>query len=142
MTSSFDTTNYVTTDPAEGGIEVDVLRLDDIVDANRSIGLKIDVEGWEREVLAGATALLASPYLLFVIVEANGSGDRYGFTDDELLNSLATIGLTQVRYDPWNREIRPSVERPEGNALFVRLPDVAERVRCAESLRIGDEQRL
>jgi FkbM family methyltransferase len=141
MTSNFDTINHVITN-AEPGIEVQVWSLDDLVIVDRPLGLKIDVEGWEQEVLAGASEVLKSPLLLFVIVEVNESGRRYGHSGPVLLNTLVACGLTQVRYDPWTRQFRSSQELADGNALFVRLPDVAERVSAAVPVRIGNGQLL
>lgn len=53
-----DTTNHVV---AEGsGITVPVVRLDDLVQEDGPAVLKMDVEGWETEALAGAHQFLAS----------------------------------------------------------------------------------
>jgi FkbM family methyltransferase len=47
--------------------------------------IKIDVEGYELPVLDGAISTLKKNSLSAVIIEINGSGKRYGFTDGDLL---------------------------------------------------------
>ena len=142
MTSDSDTTNYVVINEDDLGVEVRVSRLDDLLEVTRPVGLKIDVEGWEQEVLAGASAVLASSNLLFVVVEVNSSGKRYGFEDDGIQELLDGSGLTQVRYDPSTRQVRKSRSLAGGNALFAKLPDVAGRVRKADSLQIAGRHFL
>lgn len=102
-----DTVNHVL---AEGEdvrvrVQVDVLALDDVLRDKRPALIKIDVEGFESEVLAGAKRVLARPDLLGVIVELNGSGDRYGQDDDQLHLLLQSCGFESFRYEPAQRKL-------------------------------------
>src|SRR5687768_4318764 len=66
-------------------IPVQVKRLDDMVSADSNIAsmiLKIDVEGFETEVLKGAGRLLNDPMLKAIIIELNGSGEQFGFDEN------------------------------------------------------------
>jgi hypothetical protein len=94
--------------PTEGHdrvIEVATLRLDD-VPARLAIpeptALKIDVEGAEGLVLAGADSLLARPALRLVYVEFHARLPRTGWTEERFLDRLAEAGFAIA--DRWMRE--------------------------------------
>jgi hypothetical protein len=97
--------------------------------------IKIDVEGYERPVLAGAQRALADPRLLAVIMETNGSGVRYGVGDDELVSSMREHGFGMYAYDPFARRLNVA-ERGSGNTIFVRDPE-AVNVRVAGARRFS-----
>jgi FkbM family methyltransferase len=66
---------------AAGTVDVDVTTVDALVGDARPRLVKIDVEGFEAEVLAGGRATFEAPEVEVVIVELNGSGARYGFDE-------------------------------------------------------------
>lgn len=93
--------------PGQGTVVA--VRLDSLVGDRRVRGLKIDVEGNERRVLEGATALLSQPSLEMLQLEWNNTSEaalgedreavavllrRYGF---QLFRPLAEGGA--IRYD-------------------------------------------
>ena len=75
-TGGLDTVNHVVGDDEAAGdaIEVPVRTLDATLGDVRPMLIKVDVKGFETEVMAGAERALASPDLLAVIMELNGSG--------------------------------------------------------------------
>lgn len=133
ITTSLDSLNHV----AEAGetsptITVPVETLDNLAGADVPILMKIDVEGFEAEVLAGARRLLADPRLMAVIIELNGSGARYGFSDADIHARLLGFGLGPFRYDPLTRKLDPVPTFGAHNTIYVRdLPFVAERLKSA-----------
>jgi FkbM family methyltransferase len=130
FTTSLDTVNHVATeDESIDSIDVRVATLDEVLQGRSPTLIKIDVEGYERAVLTGATRTLANPALLAVVMETNGSGTRYGVSDDELVQILAQFGFEQFTYDPFARRLISTVQR-DGNTIFVRdIEMVARRVR-------------
>ena len=62
--------------------------------------LKIDVEGYEKNVLFGAHKTLSSSELNVILIELNDSGAMFGHTDEELVSILRDYGLIPVDYDP------------------------------------------
>lgn len=99
--------------------------------------MKVDVEGYEVEVLKGAERLLAMDALLAVIIEINGSGDAFGHSDAQILEMLVGAGLNEVSYDPIRRELseRPS---PDQTRIFVRdVAEVRRRIAAAPRVRLG-----
>lgn len=123
MTADRDTTNQIAR-PGETGplVEVEMRRLDqELREAPRL--LKIDTEGHDDAVLAGAGDLLAGKAQLALIVESLGDASR---------DRLADLGLRACRYDPVARRLEPDLRGAAGNLLFIRdLADAQARVAAA-----------
>jgi FkbM family methyltransferase len=98
--------------------------------------IKIDVEGYEAEVLAGAVETAACPELVAIITENSDDSGLYG---EGILNVSAFMnqhGFVPVTYDPWRREIQADQPRSD-NTIYVRdVERVRQRVRDAEPFRV------
>lgn len=88
FTRGQDTTNHVVGPSDEGHQKVRQTTADLLFAHETPLAMKLDVEGYEAAVLAGASATLANPGLKALIVELNGSGGRYGFDDQETHRKL------------------------------------------------------
>lgn len=132
FSSTLDTVNHVLA-PGEDlpATDVPVATLDALVSNDVPVLVKIDVEGHERAVLSGGERTLADSRLLAVIMETNGSGARYGVTDDELVAIMSRHGFAPCGYEPFARRL--TAGRPTGgNTVFVRNGDaVNQRLRTA-----------
>lgn len=119
-----DTINQVA-GPDERAVQmVPIRRLDDIAATAEATFAKLDVEGFEDQVLLGARNILASGNLLAIQSESNSTAVK------EL---LASFGYDQMFYDPFTRELAST---PFGyhtsNALYIRDVERARtRVRHA-----------
>lgn len=120
-----DTTNHVLSEQESGEAEqVEVRPFDDFFEAGRPSFVKMDVEGFESQVLAGCGSALEAPHLLGLLLEDNGSGRRYGVSSN-IPEQLRKFGFEVFRYDPRRRTIEPAtLSGTTGNLLF--LKDVAE----------------
>lgn len=124
-----DTTNRVA--PKSDGhnnsriVRVPVTTLDAELEDTAPTLLKIDVEGFEKEVLTGAPNTLNAERLSAVIIELNGSGQQYGFTDAAVDEVLRAAGFTPVQYNPFQRRLTQlGAARPSNNGIYLR--EVAE----------------
>lgn len=130
MTSRNDATNRVLApgERPDGALDVEVVRLDDALAGLSPTLIKIDVEGFEAEVLAGAAAVLARTAALIVEVSRR---------QEAVIAYVAASGLRPCRYDALTRRLeviaRPAPTR-SGNYLFVRDPERA-RARCSAAPR-------
>ena len=120
--------------------KVPVVPLDEVVPTGRPVVmLKIDVEGFEAEVLRGATRLLADPALHAVIVETQGYDSRYGRPGD-VLRILTDAGFVAVNMTAGGRTL--TVATPcaaAANTILVRreaLPDLQARISSAPRRRV------
>lgn len=127
MIADQDTTNHAL--PQGDGypglsLRVPLVSLDDALRGETPKLIKIDVEGFETEVLAGAEATFSNAALRAVIIELNGSGTRYGFNDDHLHRRMEEMGFTPYRYDSIARRIF-ELQRGRSvsdNTLYIRDP--------------------
>jgi FkbM family methyltransferase len=100
-----------------------VIRLDSIPSVRDSCCWKLDVEGHELAVLAGAQCTLAEAPPAAILAE-----DR----SPPVVERLLEAGFQACAYDPWSRCLSPDTAAPGGNQLWVRDLDwVRERLRSA-----------
>jgi FkbM family methyltransferase len=138
-----DCTNHIL---AEGELlenqSVFMKTLDEILGGRRANFIKVDVEGYELAVLRGAKRLLGSPHLLGLIAEMNGSGKRYGFDEDDLVEVLAAQGLLPFSYKPRTRRLVPidDLRSKNGNILFLKnVENIRESLSSAPTFKILGE---
>lgn len=124
-----DTTNQVVDEHYSGrAADVPVRTIDELLNGRASVVWKIDVEGYEREVLCGAIESLRGPLLNVVLLESD---------DTELTNTMVNSGFTRCAYDPFTRRIIANTSRGESeNNLWVRNPTILEK-RCQSAPRIS-----
>lgn len=137
FTTGNDTMNHVIR-ASNGDAEVPhlvvaVRPLDQILGEREPALLKIDVEGFEGEVLAGGKDSFSKNSLQAVIMETNGCTGRYGVTADDLHGQMLAHGFRACRYRALRRVLEPS-DRPHmaGNTLYCRDP-IAVQVRLREA---------
>ncbi|WP_327447019.1 FkbM family methyltransferase [Brevundimonas sp.] len=132
FTTTLDSMNFVAPDdyPDDDTVEVRVVRLDDAMpDRDGPIVAKIDVEGFEKAVLTGGARTLGSEDVLAVVMETNGSGERYGVTDAELFDLMAALGFTPHHYDALSRTLSPARPGDPAHINTLFLKDVATVTR-------------
>ncbi len=137
FTSGLDTVNHVLKPGEQAEVEdLPVSTLDQEMAGSRPVALKIDVEGYEKQVLLGAAQTLASTSLKAVVLETNGSGSAYGVEDAEIIAMMEGHGFTHASYDPIRRVLLPMVQR-SGNTLFVRdLPFIEGRLASPRRFKL------
>ena len=150
MTANQDTMNHIAPeglstrtedkeDNPSSTIEVPVKQLDNLLHASSPLCIKIDVEGFETEVIKGAKETLSNPNCQALIMELNGSGNRFGYDESDLHKKVCTLGFKPHTYDPFHRELT-SLEGKKsttGNTLYLKDPDTAQkRLIEAESFTV------
>jgi FkbM family methyltransferase len=141
FTTDLDTVNHVASVNGEQAntIAIKVTTLD-LALGDVSPGLiKIDVEGYETQVLQGAVRTLCNDNLHSVIMELNGSGERYGFAESRILSKMLNIGFKTFSYDPLSRSLTnlKGKNLEAGNTLFIRNESlVQERLRSAPEIKV------
>jgi FkbM family methyltransferase len=122
----------------ENSVTVPMTTLDHELAANPATLLKVDVEGFETEVFGGAENTLKNGALQAIVVERNGSGNRYGYDEEALHAQIRRHGFQPCSYDPFKREVRPLGEGAGGNIIYLRDPAAAAgRLRAAPAFELG-----
>ncbi len=95
--------------------------LDDVC-SEAPTAIKIDVEGFETKVIAGANRTFNDLKLKAIIIELNGHGEKYfGFDENKLHEKILSFGFTSVLYDiKGNKLLAAQGKNKRGNTIYVR----------------------
>lgn len=126
-----------------GTIEVPVRSLDEVLDHGAPTLIKIDVEGWESEILAGAETTLKQPSLLALIVEMDSRNKSLNSNEQSVHDCLTRHGFAPHSYEPFKRKLLPlsSKNLDHSNTIYLRNTDVViNRIETAKSFRVNDRE--
>lgn len=129
FTLGLDTMNRVSEGGADGSVQtVNLSTLDRLFGRRTPVMMKLDVEGFELQVLKGSQRLLASQDLMAIQSECQ---------EPEVLALLKASGFEEWHYDPFSRELTAKAVIPHSNGLFIRrIEEVRERLATAKRFRI------
>ena len=141
FTSDKDTMNSVATPDDINTFEIDVDTLDNLT---KVYGvpkiIKIDVEGYEYNVIMGGINLLHNNQLDAIIIELNGNGIKYGFEDNAIDAILKSAGFAPYTYDPFQRNLLLlENHKPSHNTIYLRksaVERVVHQLKTSEKISI------
>jgi FkbM family methyltransferase len=143
FTSDEDTGNHVITENESntaGIINVPVITIDSLVINAAPVLIKIDVEGFETEVLKGMENALNLPMVKAIIIELNGSGTRYGYDEEKIHNRLLAKEFKPYSYDPFKHSLTAIASFGKSNTIYCRDEDfINRRLRQAKGFLIMGE---
>jgi hypothetical protein len=105
--------------------------------------MKIDVEGFELQVLHGASKTLRSQKLRALILEVNGLCRRYNVTEDQIFSEVRQYGFIPIDYDPLERKVLLRHDGPTENPNIIFVRDhaaIAECVLRAPTFQLNNAQ--
>lgn len=126
FTADSDMANHVVPDGEDYSgpvVEVPIRPLGELVDVEQDAPflIKVDVEGFEAEVIAGGGAVFSAPTTQAVLLELIGHGNRYGHDDGAIHQQMLEWGYVPCAYAPWDRRVlRLTARAPKGNTLYLR----------------------
>ena len=123
--------------------KIKVTTLDKLLENERNISvIKIDVEGYEKQVLEGSFKLLTNPSLNVLIIELNNSNEFYNYHEKETLFILEKYGFKPYTYS-YNEELLvPLVEKnhKSSNTIFIRNFDIVKERINSKTVSINRNQ--
>jgi FkbM family methyltransferase len=123
------TNSFVSEDYQGGIVYVDVSTLDSECASLAPVLIKIDVEGYEQDVLLGSQSVLRKDSMMALIIEGQ----------TQAVNSLIReAGYTDFSYDPIARQLLP-IGSYTFNRIWIkdsRLSEVQDRLRTALRRRV------
>jgi FkbM family methyltransferase len=123
-----DTTNQVSRDPSVASRSVKLTTLDLLLAQEEPVFIKLDVEGYEPEALAGARKTLEMANLAALATECD---------DHSIIDLLVAHGFQRVWYDPFKRKLHLEPIGVQSNALFVRDFDACQaRLMSARAVHV------
>jgi FkbM family methyltransferase len=126
FTNNNDTVNKVSlAGEVENTTMVKVSTLDNELAKDNQYFFKIDVEGFEYNVIEGASAVLSNNNVSAIIIELNGNGEEFGHSNEDIHKKLLSFGFFAVAYEPQTRNLTElkSYNQNGGNTIYVK--DVA-----------------
>lgn len=140
FTENEDTTNHVLNEPEKNSDKIEIIPLDSFYPNFTPTLIKIDVEGFEAEVLSGSQNILKSNELKAIIIELNGSGLRYGYEDNDIHETLLKAGFLPYAYNPFKRSLELLRIYGAYNTLYIKdFAFVSERISTAEPFNVFNE---
>jgi len=139
FTRNHDTVNHVVSEGEEerDTVEVPVLTVNEICAQRIPFLIKIDVEGFEMEVLRGASEILSNNNLQALIIELNGSCQRYGVKEEEIHELILGYGFQPYQYKPFDRRLVPLTGFTYGNTLYIRNKElVVEKLTSSPKYKV------
>jgi len=134
FSSSLDAMNHALPAPMANSIMVPVVKLDDLLGARVPILIKIDVEGFESNVLAGAQSTISNTALKALVIEM---GDSEIVPNVNSHQWLETLGFHPYTYDPTTRQMQVLNKRHHHNTIYVRdLDFIKERITSSVNIKI------
>lgn len=140
FSADLDTMNHIVEESYSGPtVDVEVVSLDELVAQRAPLAMKVDVEGFETQVLSGGLRVLAQSTLQAIVIEVNDHQSRYVRTGKTALDMLRDAGFGSYSYDARARRLTPSATHSTyGNYVFIRdVAFVEERVRSSRRYRVG-----
>lgn len=130
FTADRDTMNQAVADDYTGKvIEVPVRCLDEMLAEFPAVMWKVDVEGFEEQVLRGAGNVLRHPELRVVLLEC---------ASQEITSTMEAAGFACATYDPWKRSfcLSPDSNASNNNLWIRQLADLTERCISSPSISV------
>jgi FkbM family methyltransferase len=145
FTNNTDTMNRVATisDNIEITECVEVNTLNNVCYSRKPNLIKLDVEGYELNVLKGSNSVLSSSELMAIIIELNENNDSFGYSSKEIDSYLNEYGFYRYRYDPLLRKLEEEVELSDiaGNRIYLKvnkIDNIVTRLQTARKFTIKD----
>jgi FkbM family methyltransferase len=140
FTAGLGTENHIVQNGSSAeSVEVEATTLDEQLKNLEPVVIKIDVEGFEPAVLAGAKNCLAKTSLQALIIERVGNADQFGGDEVALHKNIRSLGFVPCAYEPLKRSLFQIPDESFGNVIYVRdLVAANQKLRAAKAYQFAN----
>lgn len=139
FTKGLDTVNHIVSSDEPNSRIVKMINIDSIPIESNSIVMKIDVEGYEENVLKGTQHYLKDKVKV-IIVETNNSNISYGSSNDKIFDHLKKFGFKAYTYNPFTRALVDISSLHIGNTIFIKnYEETTSRLKSADFINVMSE---
>lgn len=101
--------------------------------------MKIDVEGYELNVIKGANAILKNEKLKIILIETNGLSKKYQINESEIFSELKKYNFEAYQYLPLDRTLQKIEQFKNNNTIFIRdIEYVINRIEKSKEIKINE----
>lgn len=138
MASSAGPTNRVTESSSEDDA-IQMTTLDELITKrDKSYIVKIDVEGYEEEVLLGAQTCFSQYDVIAVIIESAGNEKNYGKRTSKVADILKAHGYVQCSYDPHTRMVTQVARQTSENVIYLKdIKHIQKKAISKKRFQVG-----
>ena len=121
-------------------LQVEIKQMDYLFSKENPSVIKIDVEGYESEVIAGAKQTLKKDSLKAIIIELRGIGNqRYKLNENLLERKLKDNNFEKFYYNPFSRQLLSYDFDNISEPIFIRDKNLVEkRLLTAKKISINN----
>lgn len=127
----------------KNSVVVKVETIDSLLSKKAPVAIKMDVEGYEKYALQGASDVLNNEDLKVIVLELNDSGRTYNISDDEVYQMVLGYGFKPFKYQPENRHLiqLETFNENQFNTIFIRdLDFVLKRIKRSNKIKINNKE--
>lgn len=139
ITNDRDSTNHII-NQNDIGEEINIKPLDFLITKIKKPTLiKIDVEGYELNVLNGADKILNNKNVYGIIIEINGLSKRYNVEENLIHKKLVNYKFFPIKYHPLERMAVKVKSFNKLNTIYIRdLELINKKVKNSLKYKIGN----
>ncbi len=101
--------------------------MDYVLDSESSTLIKIDVEGWDLEVLKGARHTPSKKRPVARVIEVNEDPSLYGISPPDTFDFMGEYGSLPNTHTPESRRFSRGIDLAARNVIFIRDVDQVRR---------------
>lgn len=138
FTSDLDTMNHVSTKPDyEKVLRIESGTVDHMLQHRKPVLIKIDVEGYEHEVIRGATNIMQATTLKAIIIELSDINKSIAYDNKGVHRELKELGFVPYTYDPFERNLLEADSLKNQNTLYIKnFEEVSKTVKDAKPFSV------
>ncbi len=141
FTKDRDTQNHVSLTPSHLDIPISVVQLDKFYPDNTPTLIKIDVEGFEYQVLKGAEKTISDTKVKAIIIELNGAGSNYEIEDLKIHTLLIQYSFSPYTYNAFKRKLIKQETFGDFNTIYIRdISFIEQRITNSLPFKVFGEK--